>query len=364
MPNVPKNSKKPNHLEESDSPLLYIHIPFCDSKCNYCAFNSYTNLNHLKKHYLQALKTQFQNLQPKNFTTMFIGGGTPSTMNIEFYEHLFTFLSPYLKNTKEITIECNPNVTYEWLKELKNMGVNRISFGVQSFNEEKLKFLNRNHSPSQAVKSVINANKAGFENINIDLIYSTALDSQKLLKKDLKTAFSLPINHISAYSLTIEENSKWEGEYSKRKDDEELELWFINAIKEKFFQYEISNFGKICEHNLGYWMGKEYMGLGAGAVGFSLTPTPHRYYPHTDVKKYIDSPDFYKKEDLTKQDLKKEKIFLGLRSVLGFEKSLLNENELKKVNSLIEENKIYEKEGKIHSYDFLLADAISAYILE
>ena len=148
---------KINNLNFStlNSTLLYIHIPFCDSKCNYCAFNSYTNLNHLKKEYFNAIKIQLLNDIEKfninEFETVFIGGGTPSTMPIDFYEKLFKLLEPFTKNTKEITIEANPNVSYEWLKEIKNF-TNRISFGVQSFNDKKLKFLNRNHSSIQAIK--------------------------------------------------------------------------------------------------------------------------------------------------------------------------------------------------------------------
>ena len=352
--------------------LLYIHIPFCDSKCNYCAFNSYTNLNHLKKDYFDALKKQFLSLNPTNYKTVFIGGGTPSTMPVKFYEKLFNMLYPYIKNCEEITIECNPNVSYEWLKEIKNFGVNRISFGVQSFNEEKLKFLNRNHSKLQAINSILNAKKAGFDNINIDLIYATALDNKELLKNDLKTAFSLPITHISAYSLTIEEGTKFEGDFSKRKDDEELEVWFINKIKEKFNQYEISNFGKVCQHNLGYWQGFEYDGIGAGAVGFRKVPSSKfqvpsnnfRYHTHENVYEYLKNPTEYNYEYLSNEDIKKEKVFLGLRSIVGFDENILNNEEKKRVEILINEKKLYKKENKIYSYDFLLADALSAYILD
>ena len=352
-----KNNFTPSH---DKLPLLYIHIPFCDSKCNYCAFNSYTNLNHLKKEYFNALKTQFLK-EKQEVYTVFIGGGTPSTMNVEFYEKLFSLLKPYLKNTKEITIECNPNTSYEWLKEIKNLGVNRISFGVQSFNNEKLKFLNRNHSSSQALKAIKNAKKAGFKNINLDLIYSTAIDTKSLLQNDLKTAFSLPITHISAYSLTIEENTKWEGDYTKRKEDEELEVWFIEQIKEKFPQYEISNFGKPCLHNLGYWELREYIGIGAGAVGFKDNT---RYYTHKDVYEYIKNPTGYKLEHLTKTDIKKEKVLLGLRSIVGFDEKILNQEEKKRVEILIEEKKVYKKGNFIYAYEFLLADALANFILD
>ncbi|MEO1922930.1 MAG: radical SAM family heme chaperone HemW [Nautiliaceae bacterium] len=346
--------------------LLYIHIPFCDSKCNYCAFNSYTNLNHLKKIYFEALKKQwdFEKKDIDDIYTVFIGGGTPSTMSISFYEKLFLLLSPYLSNTKEITIECNPNISYEWLKEIKNLGVNRISFGVQSFNDEKLKFLNRNHSSKQAINSIQNAYKAGFKNINIDIIYATAKDTKKLLKEDLKTAFSLPITHISAYSLTIEENTKWEGDFSKRKYNEDMEIWFIEKIKEKFFQYEISNFGNPCLHNLGYWKGRDYTGIGAGAVGFNSKEKVFRYYTQTNVKNYIENPIKYSYEFLSKEDIKKEKVFLGLRSVVGFEENILNKNEKEKVKILIEEKKLYKQKDRIFSYDFLLADALSVFILD
>ncbi len=353
--------------------LLYIHIPFCDSKCNYCAFNSYTNLNHLKKDYFNAIKTQFLNDSEKfNITsleTVFVGGGTPSTMPLSFYENLFNLLNPFLKNTKEITIESNPNTSFEWLKEIKNLGINRISFGVQSFNDEKLKFLNRNHSSIQAIKTIENAKKAGFENINIDLIYATALDTYELLQNDLKIINSLPITHISAYSLMIEKGTKWENDYSKRKEDEKLEIWFIEQIKKRFNWYEISNFGNLCLHNLGYWQHKEYLGIGAGAVGFKKWKMENgkwkifRYYPKRNIKEYIKNPINYKYEYLSNEDLKKEKIFLGLRSIAGFDENILNKNEKEKVNLLINAKKLYKKEKKIYAYDFLLADAITTYII-
>jgi oxygen-independent coproporphyrinogen-3 oxidase len=367
-----ENEKEFNNSQFStlNSTLLYLHIPFCDSKCNYCAFNSYTNINHLKKRYFDALKTQYlHECTNELYETVFIGGGTPSTMNIEFYEKLFNLISPNIRSCKEITIECNPNTSYEWLKEIKNLGINRISFGVQSFHEDKLKFLNRNHSPSQAIKAIENAQKAGFDNINLDLIYSTAIDTKKLLSNDLKTAFSLPVTHISAYSLTIEENTKWENDFSKRKYDEELEIWFIDKIKDKFFQYEISNFGKPCMHNLGYWKGKEYTGIGAGAVGFKKRKTENgewkifRYYTQNDVYEYIKNPVKYKYEYLSGEDIKKEKVFLGLRSIVGFDENILNENEKKRVEILLQEKKLFKQADKIYSYDFLLADALTDFIL-
>jgi len=181
----------------------------------------------------------------------------------------------------------------------------------------------------------------------------------------------------------IEENTKFEGDYSKRKEDEELEIWFINEIKKRFTQYEISNFGKICLHNLGYWQGKEYLGIGAGAVGFKKWKMKNwvpkksddflgqkgewkifRYYTKRDVYKYLKNPINYEYEYLSDEDIKKEKIFLGLRSIIGFEENILSKNEKQKVLNLIQENKLYKKDNKIFSYDFLLADALTQYILD
>ena len=146
------------------------------------------------------------------------------------------------------------------------------------------------------------------------------LDSKELLLNDLKSAFSLPITHISAYSLTIEKGTKFEGDFSKRKEDEDLEIFFIEKIKEKFPQYEISNFGKPSLHNLGYWEGNEYDGIGAGAVGFRKVPSSEfqipsknfRYYSQENVYEYLKDPIQYNYEYLTPEEIKKEKVFLHL----------------------------------------------------
>jgi len=341
--------------------LLYIHIPFCDSKCFYCAFNSYIDRNYLKKEYFESLKIQFENeKKPNKFKSIFIGGGTPSVMDLDFYEKLFNMLFPYIDKNTEITIESNPNSTkLEWLKGLKEFGVNRISFGVQSFNDKKLKFLGRNHTSSSAKLSIENALKV-FDNVNLDLIYATSMDNKTLLKNDLDTAINLGVTHISAYSLTIEKNTEFYKTPEKRKDDEELEIWFIDEIKKNFFQYEISNFGKICKHNLGYWKLNNYIGLGAGAVGFDGN---NRYYTHKLPEEYIKNPTFKEIEKLNFYNLKEEKVLLGLRSIVGFDIEILNSEEEKRCLELINEKKLYLKENRVYSNDFLLADAYSLYIL-
>ncbi len=194
--------------------LLYIHIPFCDSKCHYCSFNSYVDLFHLRETYMNALLIQLRfelerfNAQEKSIETIFIGGGTPSTVRPELYRPIFELLRPYIKDNAEITSEANPNsATSEWLEGMYLLGVNRISFGVQSFDDEKLKKLGRAHKASDASAALKRAERAGFEHLSLDLIYAVDGDTKELLEHDLKEAFALPIDHLSAYALTIEEGT-------------------------------------------------------------------------------------------------------------------------------------------------------------
>jgi oxygen-independent coproporphyrinogen-3 oxidase len=340
--------------------VLYIHIPFCDSKCYYCAFNSYTSKNYLKKDYFEALQTQFLNeIKPKKFHSIFIGGGTPSVMNLDFYEKLFKMLNPYFDKNTEISIEANPNsVSFDWLKGIKQFGVNRISFGIQSFDDTKLKFLGRNHNKTNGIKSIENSKKL-FNNINLDLIYSTKLDTKKLLLNDLKTAYSLGINHISCYSLTIEKGTPFYKTPENKKNDENLEIWFIDEIKKLYSQYEISNFGQICKHNFGYWQLNNYIGIGAGAVGFKNNT---RFYTHKSPQNYIKNPTFKKIEKITPYQLKEEKILLGFRSKVGVDKNILNKNELIKSFELVGD-KLYFENNRFYSKDFLLADALTLWII-
>jgi len=348
--------------------LLYIHIPFCDSKCSYCAFNSYVDKFHLKREYMSALcKQMIFELErfkatPKSIETIFIGGGTPSTVSPELYAPIFSLLKPYLKKNIEITSEANPNsATYEWLKGMKKLGVNRISFGVQSFDAEKLKLLNRAHTPQMALNAIHNAKEIGYENLSLDLIYATLGDTKELLAKDIDLAFSLPINHLSAYALTIEEGTPFESKPHMSSEQLELTSWIFDTIKEKgFSQYEISNFGKYqSEHNKGYWLYKDYMGVGAGGVG---KLNQERYYPTPIIEEYIHNPLDIRVETLNEEDTKIEKIFLGLRSCVGIEKNILNASECKQCELLVKEKKLFFKDDIFYNYDYLLADEIALFI--
>jgi len=349
--------------------LLYIHIPFCDSKCFYCAFNSYTSLHSLRDDYMDALIIQLEDgliNNNKKVETIFIGGGTPSTIKASQYKRIMEIVKPYLIDNCEITIEANPNsASKEWLKEIREIGINRVSFGVQSFDDKKLKFLGRNHNKNQAIEAINNANNVGFKNINCDIIYDTQLDTKELLENDLKIIKTLPINHISAYSLTIEEGTKFFNKSSVQVENEELARFLFDEFyKLGFSQYEISNFALNIDarskHNLGYWQYKEYLGVGSGAVGCIDNK---RLYSRKDVQKYIENPLKYDEiEELTLDDVIVEKVLLGFRSVVGVDKNILNNNSQEKLRVLLENNKIEEKENMIYSKDFMLADELSLYL--
>jgi oxygen-independent coproporphyrinogen-3 oxidase len=294
--------------------------------------------------------------------SVFIGGGTPSTINAKLYAALFTKIKKYLKHDAEITAEANPNsASKEWLKGMKELGVNRISFGVQSFNDKKLKLLNRAHNKKQAKQAVLDAKKAGFENISIDIIYSVYGDTKELLQEDIETAFTLPINHISAYALTIEESTPFETKPQMSSEDLELTKWIFQELKKRgFAQYEISNFGKYQSiHNIGYWKYKDYIGVGSGAVG---NLDNKRYYPDSNIEKYIENPLNIKVEELSDEDMKIEKIFLGLRSYLGIDENIFTKDELRRANILVDEKKLTKKDSHFYNIDFLLADEIALFL--
>jgi len=350
--------------------LTYLHIPYCDSKCHYCSFNSYVDKFDTRQNYMQALLQQLSfelerfQVAEKEIETLFIGGGTPSTIAPELYAPIFDLLSPYLAEDAEITTEANPNsATQAWLEGMYRLGVNRVSFGVQSFHAEKLKALNRAHTPAQAKEALLTAKETGFSHLSLDLIYNYAGDTKTLLKKDIETAFSLPIDHLSAYELTIEQGTAFSLTPEVRQENETLAFFVAEEIRKHGFpQYEISNFGRYeSRHNKGYWALKNYIGAGAGAVGF-LKHT--RYYPQTDIDAYILNPLKATEEHLDSRALLTESIFLGLRSTIGIEKSILNAQMKEKAELLLREDKLVENETHIYNKNFFIADALALYLLD
>ena len=353
--------------------LLYIHIPFCDSKCYYCAFNSYVDKFQLKVAYMKALEEQMKHDidlylkdTDKKIETVFIGGGTPSCVEASLYENIFKIIKPYLKENIEITTEANPNsATKEWQEQMFEHGVNRISFGVQSFNDKKLKSLGRAHKAKSAILAIQNASCIGFNGINCDLIYGVKGDTFESIKEDLEIIRDLPITHLSAYSLIIEEGTKFYKKSYMKIDDEELSYAIFDHIKTLgLVQYEISNFAindkSRSSHNFGYWEHKEYLGVGTGAVGYI---NKERLYPLKDIEEYIKTPLYKDVEKLSEDDIKVEKVLLGLRSIVGVDLSLFTKEERKRAEYLVSENKISQKNEKIYSNNYLLCDEIALYIL-
>ena len=303
------------------------------------------------------------NATPQSIETLFIGGGTPSTVAPELYQPIFELLQPYLKENAEITTEANPNsATKTWLEGMKNLGVNRVSFGVQSFNATKLKALNRAHTPTQAKDAIQHAHELGFKHISLDLIYNYQGDTQALLLSDIQEAFSLPIDHISAYELTIEDGTKFSATPEVRQENENLAFFVHEQIEKSGFNaYEISNYGTYqSQHNQGYWQIKDYIGAGAGAVGFLKE---RRFYPPTDIEGYIQNPLNIREEPLTKEELQTEKIFLGLRSNVGIPKTTLTKAMQEKANFLCLEKKLKCSTTHYYNTNFFLADELALYIL-
>ena len=349
--------------------LCYIHIPFCDSKCHYCSFNSYVDRFESRERYMQALLRQLESelerfdASPGSIETLFLGGGTPSTVPWELYAPLFEALRPWLAPRAEISSEANPNsASGKWLEGMRSLGVNRISFGVQSFNGEKLKRLGRAHTSRQAVDAVEQAQRSGFERISLDLIYNCGGDDRRLLESDIRTAASLPIEHLSAYELTIEEGTLFARTPEARQENDELARFVAHRIEEAGFRsYEISNFGVPCRHNLGYWRLEDYIGLGAGAVGFR---EDRRFYPPSSIDAYLNNPCAHRVEELSSENLKTERIFLGLRSSVGVDPSWLRPSEGERALFLLTEEKLYERSGHYYNPDFFLADELALFLLD
>ena len=305
---------------------------------------------------LRQLEFELDRSSPSRLTSVYIGGGTPSTLGPRHYEPLFERFYPLMRDNTEITIEANPNsASKEWLEGIKKLGATRISFGVQSFDDAKLAFLGRAHDSKEAVAAVENAATAGFEHINVDLIYDTAKDTKTLLERDIAAALALPIDHISAYALILEDGTPFAHQSAYKKDDDNLGYFVKSLIP--FEHYEVSNFGSYrSRHNIGYWRLEEYIGVGCGAVGFIGGV---RRYPQTDLHAYIRDPLAIDTEPLGPEELRLEKIFLGLRSIVGVDKELV---DMEKAQILLDEKRLLLRDGRLYNPNFFLADELALFL--
>ena len=328
---------------------LYIHIPFCSSRCVYCGFYSTTALE-LRERYVDAvckeivLRSEGQEMRGEKpqIGTIYLGGGTPSQLSIKQLERIFSACYIYNKveDTAEITIEANPDdINLDFAKSLRDLGINRVSMGVQTFNDERLKFLHRRHQASQVPQAVETLLKAGFRNISIDLMYGFPNQTLDEWKTDIEKALELDVEHISTYCLMYEEGTalyKLLEQGKVAEIDEELERKMYYTLIERleaagYEHYEISNFarkGYRSRHNSSYWRGIPYIGVGAAAHSYDIKT---RSWNVADIKKYIEAMEQgkrpYEEEVIDTDTRYNDAITVALRTKEGLDLTTLPDNQ-------------------------------------
>ena len=309
---------------------VYIHIPFCKSKCKYCSFVSFNKPELIVGYIYSLLKEINDNYNGESLKTLYFGGGTPSLIPVNLLEKVVKKFN--FSNSCEITTELNPDdISEEYLEGLKRIGINRISIGSQSFDDKILELIGRRHNSEQIINSVEIAKKAGFDNVSLDLIYGLPNQTTESLKYDLETIINLDIQHVSTYGLKIEENSYFGSHVPDNLPDDDMQADMyeqINEFLEKngYLRYEVSNFAKIgyeSRHNLNYWNNGEYYGFGVSAHGYV---DGIRYSNHVTIEKYMENPNLHKYgKFLTEKEKLEEEIFLGFRKTEGININIINE---------------------------------------
>ncbi len=314
---------------------LYIHIPFCHHKCIYCGFYSLATQKD-KDLYVDCLVKELSHKHNfiENVKTIYFGGGTPSVLTLDQVAKIMNAIAMYydISNTEEITFELNSeNATKQYLVGLKSLGINRLSIGVQSFDDTDLRLLNRSHTSIQSKQAISNALDVGFENISIDLISNLPFSSFDIWKTNLKTAVSFDIKHISCYTLMIDEDTMLErmiknGKYvpvSEQRALEEFDYTMSFLEDNGFIHYETSSYSKPCyqsKHNTAYWTFEPYLGIGTSAHSFKKSI---RCWNESNLEKYIacinnnDFNSFCQSEKLSLQERYEEYIMLSARMQKG-----------------------------------------------
>ena len=342
----------------------YIHIPFCNSICSYCDFCKIYYNGDIVSRYLKALEKEIKSYyKNEKLNTIYIGGGTPSSLNINELKELFKIIDILKKeNNCEITFECNiDSIDLAKLKFLYEKGVNRLSIGIESFNKDIIKYLNRKHTKEEAINKVSLAKKVGFNNINIDLMYAIPIENMDILKEDLKTIISMDVEHISTYSLIIEPHTilyNNKADYIDQDIDFEMYKLICKELKEKnYIHYEISNFAKKgyeSRHNIVYWNNMNYYGFGVGASGYINNI---RYDNTKSISKYIDGNYVLKKDILNFNTIIENEFILGLRKIKGIRLSEFKEKygfdvtDIPIVLKLIDEKKLNIKNDYLYIYN-------------
>lgn len=352
---------------------IYIHIPFCKQTCNYCDFYKSTLLR-FKTDFSEAIRLEIagrkEYLSGEPVKTIYIGGGTPSVLLPGDLDTLLGILQkefPIEKNA-EITLEANPDdLTTDYLRAIRSMGINRLSIGIQSFSDRDLRLLNRRHTAKAAIQAVRDASLAGFSNISIDLIYGIPGQSNNEWKENLVTAIGLPIQHLSAYSLTFHKRTpfyRWLKSGKIREPGEEQTIMQFETLcettsKAGFEQYEISNFARdnaYSRHNTSYWLAEKYLGLGPAAHSFN---GESRQWNIADLERYISGVHsgnrYWNNEILSEKDKLNEYILTGIRTKWGISLAAIRKQFGEKTTEqLLESAESYRKRGMLVLKDGIL----------
>ncbi len=328
---------------------IYVHIPFCKQSCSYCDFHFSTSLKY-KEDLIQALIAEIgsrKNQLTQKINTIYFGGGTPSLLN---YDDLSKIVDSVYKNYNvandiELTLECNPDdLSQNKLKELVGAGVNRLSIGVQSFNEDELRFFNRAHNSNEAEASIKRSQDVGFENITIDLIYGSPLLTDNIWLENLNKVNDFKVPHLSAYGLTLEPKTRLahqitSGQLPQLDDDKMITQFKTLMQKTKAFglsQYEVSNFGKegfYSQHNSNYWKGEEYLGFGPSAHSFI---GDRRVWNVANNIKYIkaltNNEAYFEEELIDEKTAYNEYVLTRLRTIWGVDIAYISNNFNEELN--------------------------------
>ena len=354
----------------------YIHIPFCNNICSYCDFCKLLYNKNFVKKYLNALEKEItDNYKGEILDTIYIGGGTPSSLSITELNKLFSIIKIFkLSKDYEFTFEVNiEDITEEKLEILKENKINRLSIGIESFNDKYLKYLGRNYT-SDIINEKVELAKKYFDNINVDLMYALKNESLDDLEEDIDKILKLDIKHISCYSLIIEKNTKLYIDNTKYiSDDLDSDMYDLidKKLENKYHRYEVSNYSITSyesRHNLTYWKNNEYYGFGLGAAGYIDNI---RYINTRNLSKYISGSYEREEEVLTKEDKIKYEFILGLRLTSGINKDNFNKkyginiNEIEIIKELINKGLLIDDKINIYvpkKYFYVLNDILVNFV--
>ena len=334
-----------------DIKSLYIHIPFCNKICDYCDFTKLQYFRNFAVNYLEALKDELASYKIKSLKTIYVGGGTPTALEDDLFFRLLEMIDPYKEGVVEYTFEANPeSLSLNKIKMLQEHGVNRISIGVQTTNDEILKLVNRDHNFKQVQDAIQNLKENGITNINVDLILGLPHSSKKILEEDLKNILSLGIKHISCYGLTVNPHTAlYNRGFQEPASDVLRDFYDIveqTLKKENFIHYEVSNWaipGFESQHNLTYWRNEQYYGVGLGASGYIDN---NRYKNTVNLSQYLKRAFVFEKEEVSNKDKDTYQIMLNLRTIEGLDTKYTKGKE-SIVEELIDEGLLVKSQNSV-----------------